>query len=193
MGRLRVKFTLNAAKGDPLPSGWSEANPWDALLRAVIEDQAFWQEQVHVPANAWLAHSSKGRPHTPAEAHASSSVAGGTAAIQPETESRATSSPGAAARKQSNRDRKDARKRKWEKEREELKAYRSGAAKTDSKGGSKGKAKGSEDQVCYAWNNGNGACANLPPGAECAGKVKRAHRCSKCNSPGHPSRSCPGK
>lgn len=190
LGRLRVKYTLNAAKGAPLPAGWSEANPWDALLRAVIEDQSFWQEQVHVPANAWLAHGSRGRPLTPAEAHASAAVAGGTAAIQPETETKAapSTSASALARRQSNRDRKDARKRKWEKDREELKAFRAGNPKSEAKGGSKGKAKSSEEQVCYAWNNGNGACANLPPGAECAGKVKRAHRCSKCNSPGHPSK-----
>ena len=55
------------------------------------------------------------------------------------------------------------------------------------------KGSGKTKQKCFAWNNGNGACANLPPGQACAAKVKREHRCTICNSLGHPSMSCPNK
>ena len=52
---------------------------------------------------------------------------------------------------------------------------------------------GKGKQKCFAWNNGNGPCGDLQPGQSCAAKIKREHKCTICNSPGHPSRSCPQK
>ena len=104
----------------------------------------------------------------PAEAVASATIHGGLAAIQPETE---TANPGygpAGQRRQGNWDGKEARKRKLEKDREELKAYRAGA-KTETKGGAKGKTKKDEPQVCYAWNNGERGLREPAPGRRMRG------------------------
>ena len=182
--RLKVSVNMDIANGTKEPLGWSEENPWESLFRLLIKDAAFWAEQVHVPANAWLAHGSKGKPLTPAEAIATASIQGGISAIKPDTESPAGTST--SARRTRNTRRREAKKRQGESE-----------GQTDpkrAKGEGKGKGKGKEKtQACYAWNNNNGACAGLPPGAACQGRVQRAHVCTKCGSVGHPSCQCPQK
>jgi hypothetical protein len=57
----------------------------------------------------------------------------------------------------------------------------------------KGGRKGKSTQKCFSWNHGNAPCGDLPPGQKYTAKVQRLHRCTKCDSPGHPSRTCPKK
>ena len=61
------------------------------------------------------------------------------------------------------------------------------------KGKGKGTNKGTSVQLCDSWNNGNGVCGSLPPGQRCMSKTPRLHRCTICNSPGHPSNDCTKK
>ena len=84
--RLRVSVNLDIANGTKEPMGWAVESPWECLFRMLVKDSSFWAEQVHVPANAWLAHGSKGKPLTPAEAVAAASIQGGINAIKPDTE-----------------------------------------------------------------------------------------------------------
>jgi hypothetical protein len=45
--------------------------------------------------------------------------------------------------------------------------------------------------LCFSWASGSGVCGDLPPGADCKGPVKRAHKCRKCLSPAHKDADCP--
>ena len=97
--------------------------------------------------------------------------------------------------KKDNRARREARKRRRLAEREELETLRrqgGQGGKGKGGGGKKGEGKG-QSQKCYGWNNGNGPCANLPPGQDCVSRVKREHKCTVCGSPGHPSKDCTKK
>ena len=176
--RLRVSVNLDTANGTKEPMGWAAENPWECLFRMLVKDASFWAEQGHVPANAWLAHGSKGKPLTPAEAVAAASIQGGINAIKPETESTA-GTPSSTRRTRNVRSR-EAKRKQAEAE------GQADAKRTQGDGNGKGKGK-EKPQACYAWNNNNGACAGLPPGAACQGRVSRAHVCTKCGSVGHPS------
>ena len=177
--RLKVATNLDIANGMKEPPAWSDQSPWEALFRLLIKDNTFWGDQVHVLANAWLAHGSKGKPLTPSEAIAVNTIQGGVNAIQPPTEKPGDSGTSTSARRSRNERRKDAKKRKLE------------SNQTENQKGGKGKGKGKDKpQACFAWNNQNGACAGLPPGAACRGRVPREHRCTKCGSLGHPSTQC---
>ena len=187
MQRLRVQTKLDILNGGRPPQKWNEDSPWEALFLMVAKDKEFWSDQVHIPANAWLAHGSKGVPRTPAEAIANTTMKGGQDTLQPETEpAGGLSSPTARGR---NARRTETRKRKLRADREELAKFREKDKGKKDGDPQKGKGKG-KPQLCYAWNNNNGACAGLPPGSACQGKVAREHRCTKCGSPGHPSHQC---
>ena len=103
-------------------------------------------------------------------------------------------------KRQANRDKRAAVKKRRLQEREELRNLRqsqSSGGAPNGKGKSKGKGGGkSKDQsgaaICFSWASGSGPCGKLPPGAECAGQVKRVHKCRKCLSPSHQDDSCPG-
>ena len=103
----------------------------------------------------------------------------------------------AESRRNNNRLKKEAKKRKWAADREELRSLREGKGKGGKGGGGKpggagrGGAGNPGEEECYAWNNGNGLCGGLPAGSQCKGKVQRLHRCTVCKSPGHPSKDCP--
>ena len=182
--RTRARILLDIRTGKTPPDGWDEGKPWDTVFKLIPMDEQFWQEQVHAPALAWVASGSRGLPKTPAEQHALVSMQGGLQAIHPSTEGNTFTSPPSSAKA-----RREARKKRLRAEREELQTYR---AKEDTPKG-KGKQKGQPKQKCYGWNNGTGPCGTLPPGQQCASPVKRLHRCTICDSPGHPSRSCPQK
>ncbi len=195
LARLQMQATLNLSIGEPVPRGWVDNRPcWGPLFKQLIEDHQFWQEHVHSPAMSWLAYGRHGQPKTPAEIMAAATMAGGEnslkAELEPVHEVKSTSGPTSPTRKQqANRDKREARKKRMKNDREELQRLR-----TDGHGKSKGKGKGKSEngeQLCYSWNNGNGACAGLAPGAECKGAVKRIHKCTRCMSPGHPSSQCP--
>ena len=75
-------------------------------------------------------------------------------------------------RKQANRDKRMAKRKRWASEREELASFREQRAKGESsKGKSKGKGKDQAGQeICYSWAKGVGPCAGLPSGTECKGR-----------------------
>ena len=184
--RTRSRILMDIKSGKMAPDGWDPMKPWDTVYKLLVSDERFWQEKVHGPALAWIAAGSKGPPKTPAEQHAMASMMGGVQAIQPNVEATSSTAP-TPTTPSSSKLRRDARKKRMASEREELKKYRS------KEEGTKGKGKGKEQpkQLCYGWNNGNGPCASLSPGQSCVSKTPRAHRCTVCGSPGHPSRSCP--
>ena len=160
--------------------------------RTVLNDQDYWREQVHLPAMVWMAKGSKGVAMAPDEEIIKEREKG----RRDNAESSLGGEPG-EVKKLSSRAKKEARKRKWAAEREELKNLREGKGKSGKGGGGKhgGAGRGGSgnpgEEECYAWNNGNGLCGGLPPGSQCKGKVQRLHRCTVCKSPGHPSKECP--
>ena len=48
-------------------------------------------------------------------------------------------------------------------------------------------------ETCFSWAQGKGVCADVHVGGECKAKVKRAHKCQHCLSPGHRNNACPQK
>ena len=190
--RIAHRITMRVAAGDSPPQGWSPSNPWDAVFKAILDSQDYWQEQLHQPALTWLAKGGRGIPSTPQEEYAAANIPGGLAAITPPPEVPTGMDKGNATKA-------IARKRKRIKDREDLKKFRASATGFVPGGGkSSGKGAASANpsqgsQKCYGWNNGNGPCAGLPPGAPCQSKVKREHNCTICGSPGHPSKDCPQK
>ena len=190
LNRLKVTTLMEIADGGKVPQRWDEKAPWEALFKLLLKDHHFWSEQVHVPANAWLSHGAKGVPSTPAEALAESTMYGGADALKPEVEgSKKDPTPGSSpsARRSKNKIRRELKKKRDAADREELRTWR-------AKGQTKGKGKGKQgSQLCFAWNNNNGACAGLPPGSKCQGRVPREHKCTTCGSPGHPAHQCPQK
>ena len=188
MSKTLAKMQLEMDKGGPAPLGWNPNEPWDIVWNRVLNDKEYWMEQVHVPAITWTARGSKGKPLTPIEELANNSMRGGAQALLPDTEEAEPETGG----RRKNRTRREARKRKLHSEREELKQWRKGSKGGGSKGDHPPQGKGgSSEEACYAWNNGNGLCGNLPPGEPCKAKVPRRHRCTACGSPGHPSKDCP--
>jgi hypothetical protein len=181
--RLRSKIMMDIRAGKGHPEGFNPNRPWDYVYNMLAKDETFWRTQVHTPALAWIASGSHGVPKTPAEQLATNALQGGISAIAPvmENDSGTKASPGPSNRR---------KKRKWGKGGGE---DGEDSRPTKGQGGKKGGSKGSAGQKCFAWNNGNAPCGDLAPGQQCAAKVKRLHRCTKCDSPGHPSRSCTKK
>ena len=177
--RTRSKIVLDTKNGIPPPRNWDPLRPWDFIYQSLAGDEQFWQTQVHGPALAWVAAGSKGLPKTPAEQIASSSMQGGVTAIAPVLDT-TDKSP----RRKSRKEKKEVRKKRAGDKEEE-------SPKKTTRGGEHKEQK--EKQKCFAWNNGNGPCGELQPGQACVAKIKREHKCTICNSPGYPSRSCPQK
>ena len=100
-------------------------------------------------------------------------------------------------KRQSNRDRRAARLKRIKADRDELEALRRKGGSAEARGSQeKGKGKGkSKDQagtqICYSFANGSGICGSVEPGGACLQKVKRAHKCQYCLSPGHRNADCP--
>ena len=175
MGRMRSRLQALASSNGTLPDGWDPQRPWDYIIKALQDEDRFWREHVHMPALAWLANGQRGSPRTPIEKAAMTYMKDGLHAISVPTEE--ASHQGKSS---SSKERREARKRKASSEKEELQKLRAGAGggsqgqhHQGKGGGGKGKSKGS--QLCYAWNDGTGACAGLVPGAECKSTVKREH------------------
>ena len=88
---------------------------------------------------------------------------------------------GADRRKQANRDKRSAKTKRIQSDREELPRLGRQARNEDGKfegkkGGGKGKSKDQAgNQLCFSWGSGTGPCADVPPGGECKCKVKRTH------------------
>lgn len=183
--RVRAKVLMDTRAGKIPPANWDPRRPWDYVFTMIAVDDNFWLTQVHAPALTWMAAGSRGTPRTPEEQLATAFMTGGVKAITLQTETEGKDDgEGFSSRKIPRPNRR----------------RRNGAGGESDSGGGRviaddqnKKGSGKTKQTCFAWNNGNGACANLPPGQACAAKVKREHRCTICNSPGHPSMSCPNK
>lgn len=199
MNRTITKIKLDIDRGGQPPLGWSEAKPWNIAWHQVLMDKIYWTEQVTVPALTWVARGEKGVPKTPLEEHAGEVLRGGADALKPELERNGAGGDSPSVKKNHNKLRREAKKKRVLQDREELKQWRGkGKGKGDGKDGGRkgsgdGKSSGSSSEACYAWNNGNRLCGGLVPGEKCLGKVPRDHRCTLCGSPGHPSRECPSK
>eukprot|EP00435_Cladocopium_sp_Y103_P066040 s503_g28.t1 len=124
--RLKVSIDMSLARGTKAPPLWSESNLWECLFRLLVKDAEFWSQQVHIPANAWLAHGTKQKLLTPAEAIASTSIQGGLNTIEGIADCKET------------------------RQQEESAAGGAGPKSDRKKGRGKGKEK---SQACYAWNN----------------------------------------
>ena len=194
--KMRRHYSIEASLGRQVPRDWDPLRPWSCIFIQVTKDDAYWSEKVHVPASAWVASGSRGNPVVATEAAVTSNVPGLSMATSEIDE------PKDERKRQSNRDRRQARKKRAIAEREELRNLRShqtshSSNHTSAQGkGGKGKGKSkSKDQagmpLCFSWASGTGVCGKLPPGSECQGSVKRAHKCRKCLSPSHQDDACP--
>ena len=185
--KIRRSISLDIAAGGAPPREYSEADPWTACFRALALDERFWNEQVRRPAAAWLASGAHGSPKPPAEAIAMAHHPG------PPTER--VDDDDRSDRRQANRDKRMAKRKRWAADREELVNLREQRSKGESSKG-KGKGRGKDQagqEICYSWAKGVGPCAGLVSGAECKGKTRRVHKCMICLSPGHPNAECPKK
>lgn len=198
MAKLRRQFTVESGLGRQVPRDWNPKEPWSCIFVQLTKDDSYWSEKVHIPAAAWVAAGARGQPVVASEAAVKAHVPG----LQDSV--RDTTPPGQdnmdPRRKQANRDKRAARKRKFQADMDELRNLRQGHGghKQQHAGGGKdsgGKGKGkSKDQsgtpICFSWASGTGVCGKLPAGAECASPVKRAHKCRKCLSPSHQDSAC---
>ncbi len=193
LAKTLVKLKLQLDMGERPPLGWDKEDPWNTIWHMVLDDAEFWQEQLHIPALSWMAKGSRGIQRTPAEEIAANALSGGAAKLrQAEEVDKDELSP----IKTANKVRREAKKKRWQAEKEELRQLRQtkGSGKGGGSHGDGGKASGSGEEECYyAWNNGNGPCKDLPPGEPCKGKKVRIHRCTQCKRPGHPSKDCPSR
>eukprot|EP00439_Symbiodinium_sp_Y106_P058078 s4095_g8.t1 len=161
-------------EGSAGPDRWNALKPWVPAMHLLVNDSAFWEEQVRAPANAWMASGGRGAPRTPEENYVN--VLAGAHAADEEN------SP---TRKRTTKDRRLAKKAKVQAEKEELKRLRAAASssttRADGKGGGQDAGLKTKDQggldLCFSWDSKKGPCAECLPGEACKGKVKRAHNC----------------
>ena len=195
--RWRRYLTAEADARRQVPPTWNPSKPWSCILVKVVEDHAYWSETVHVPASAWTASGSKGKPVIASEASILNAIEGDKVAHG----SRGDGDSEEKKRKsQMNRDKRLAKKKRFREEREELRHLRNnnshGARQSNDHGKGQGKGK-SKDQsgkaICFSWSSASGPCANVQPGGECLANVKRVHKCRLCLSPGHQEKDCPSK
>lgn len=193
--RVRRQLVVDSKNSKNVPTDFTEEKPWSVVFRLVSQDETYWNDQVRHPATAWLASGSRGAPMASSEALALAHFPG----LSEGHETEGGSGDKDERRRQANRDKRAAKKRRAQAEREELAKWRSIPASGKGSGsGGKGKSKmqGKDqtgEEICFSWAKNNGPCAGLTPGAECRSKVKRAHKCQLCLSPGHTNEQCPKK
>ena len=211
-GLLKKRRTIEAsiALGQPAPQLWDPNSPWSACLMAMATDEVYWNRQVRNLAVAWLARGRKGAPQTREQLITEQAFTGGGSsttaeAIATEVPAGATlvagkpSPPGLGVSKSAVK----RRRLLQELAQHQGKGNGGGKGKGKGNGGGKGKGngggKGGKDksrankgtntqdaqgnQLCFAWNNGNGACGSLPPGSACPNG--RTHACTICLSRAH--------
>ena len=186
--RVRRTITAEAARGRQVPVDWNPSSPWTCVFQVIIKDTEFWADKVHHPAAAWTASGGRGAPVVATEAAVLNVIPGGNETNNLDMDERTQK------KRQSNRDKKLAKKQRKANEKEDL--HGKSAFQTSEKPKGKGKGK-SKDQagnaICFSWASGQGACASVPPGGECAGTVKRVHKCRICLSPSHRDGDCSRK
>lgn len=191
--KIRRKLTIESAQNRQVPREWDPNCPWSCVFVQLAMDTDFCAERIHHPAAAWTASGGKGAPCVAAEAAVFDATQGGQRALGLEQELSQTSD---RRKTQANRDRRQAKKRRLASDRSELARHRAATPSSGKgAGGAKGKAKGkSKDQsgleLCYSWASGKRHCADVAPGGECKGPVKRIHKCRICLSPSHKDADC---
>ena len=170
--RVRLRISTDIAAGKAAPELWDAKRPWVAALHQLVGDTAFWEDQVRSPANAWVAAGGRGAPRAAEEVFTASQASG--------------ESTDPTGHKKTTKEKRAAKKRKVQAEKEELKNLRAitgGKGKQEGKGTDKAASLKSKDQaghdLCFSWDG-------------CKGKIKRIHKCRICLlSPGHRSLECP--
>ena len=160
--------------GKSVPDDFREDDPWPAVFRSLLQDERFWAEQVVHFAVAWTASGGKAVPVAALEM-----IAGARAGHCP-TSSRTSWSwrRRRGSQEQANRDKRDAKRKRIQNEREELQRLRGDHRKDEhksdgKKGGGKDKSKDQAgNPLCFSWGSGTGPCADVPAGGECKCKVK---------------------
>ena len=192
--KTRRRVTIEAAQGRQTPRDWDPSRPWSCIFIILAADMEFWAERVHHPAAAWIASGGRGAPTVASEAAVLETIEGGDKALEGEAE--VSHGGGDPKRTQANRDRRQAKKKRAAADREELARHRATAASSQKgqpsgKGKSKGKSRDQSGlEICYSWASGRGPCADVAPGGECRGQVKRVHKCRLCLSPSHKDADC---
>eukprot|EP00434_Breviolum_minutum_P040624 symbB.v1.2.036105.t1/scaffold5010.1/size60825/7 len=152
MSRLRRSILLDQSVGRQIPRDWDPGAPWSCVLVELTKDVTYWNEKVHIPAAAWLAAGGKGAPVVASESAVMAVLPGSVNVETVEKE------PDVSRKKQANRERRLAKRKRIQEEREELRVIKAGQS---AKGGSKGKSK-SKDQagkpLCFSWASGSGVC-----------------------------------
>ena len=187
--RLRRQVIAEVALGRQVPPSWDEAKPWSCIFKLLVDDGPYWQECVHIPAAAWIAAGSKGKPNIASETAILKAMPGGK---ELETNHPEVDDGERKRKSQANRDKRLAKRKRAQEELNEYRKLKSGG-KGDHGGKGKGKGK-SKDQtgkpLCFAWASGSAPCGHLGPGAECLGAIKRVHKCRICLSPSHQDKDC---
>ena len=193
LDKIKRKILVDVGNGGQAPLDWDATAPWSCCFKMLVQDEKWWTEQVRNPAVAWTASGGRGAPMAPAD--------NVTRAHFPGVHDSPTEVPEVNDRKrQANRDKRLAKKVRFQREREELNRLRSGnggrSSETELQGGGKPKGKGknkdqSGEEICFSFASGKGPCGKLSPGSACLGKVKRVHKCQICLSPNHRNGECP--
>ncbi|CAE7832753.1 RE2 [Symbiodinium sp. CCMP2592] len=148
--RLRLKISADLAAGKGPPELWDPHRPWVSALHLLVNDTAFWEDQVRSPANAWVASGGRGAPRTPEETYSASQASG------------SDLDPSTAIRKRTSKEKRQAKKQRVQAEKEELKVLRAAATgkgkldgKGDKGGGLKFKDQAGSD-LCFSWDSAKG-------------------------------------
>eukprot|EP00438_Fugacium_kawagutii_P018420 Skav227177 [mRNA] locus=scaffold1396:139548:146739:+ [translate_table: standard] len=144
--KLRRHFIAESAFGRQVPRDWDPVHPWSCVMIYAARDDTYWSEKVHIPASAWVAAGSKGKPAVATEAAVRANVPG----LQDASDGVGTiTADQRDAKRQANRDRRVVRRQKFKQDLLELRAYRDmkviqrGFDKT-AKGGGKGSSRTTE-------------------------------------------------
>ena len=186
--KWRRHWTLEQSRGRQVPGDWDANDPWSCVFHSLIGDEKYWSEKVHIPAAAWLASGGKGVPVVAGEAAVTSQFPG----LREESDDDRP-----VISREAKREKRIRKRRKVQADLQELKHLKAANEKTADRSNFQPKGKGkskSKDQsgapICFSWAANHGSCANVPPGDECKGSIKRAHKCRKCLSPSHQDKDC---
>ncbi|CAE7542163.1 unnamed protein product, partial [Symbiodinium necroappetens] len=133
--RVRLRISTDIAAGKAAPELWDAKRPWVAALHQLVGDTAFWEDQVRSPANAWVAAGGRGAPRAAEEVFTASQASG--------------ESTDPTGHKKTTKEKRAAKKRKVQAEKDELKNLRAitgGKGKQEGKGTDKAASLKSKDQ-----------------------------------------------
>ena len=212
LARKRRAILSSIASGSPPPPLWDAAAPWTACFMALANDDQYWNRQVRHLAVSWLTRGKRGTPQTREQLITAQSFSGGSP--QAVSDAGLTEVPaGATIQRHNLPGQGQSKQAKTKRRLQSLAAAASspstprvapyaGGKDKGGKGKDKGKGRGGKGgsgskggrhsvdqngaQICYSWNNGSGACAQVPVGSPCP--AGRSHACSICLSRAHASK-----